>query len=290
MNGKIAAVLTALVLAPTASFAASVSITGYTGTHFHKGGNTGPAYLMTTDLNRTDDIPIAPSGLVIGTAADAYAGPIPNVAGVRVGRTKTSSATIGLVQTDGFFFRSVVETEAECTQKEGVSFGCSPFMGNQASVSFNFSVDADSTMFFDGTWLGGNGAQSPVSVVDFLALRVRQDNGFGGFLVPYNVDTNGPNRNQPNGVFGGSISLLAGETYIFDFSHRAHAQAPDAEGVVISDASVINFAASIIEANADVAAFEGRFNAAAAAVPLPAAGWMLLAGVGAMGAMRRKRV
>lgn len=288
MNFKhmISAALACVV--PLGANAASLTISGFDAEHYHSGGNTGPAYIASTVEDRTDDILITPGGLVLGAASDAYSGPIPNVAGIREGRTKTTSLTYGLVQDDGFFFRSRVETEAECTRKEGVSFGCSPFMGNQAVVSFSFAVDADSTLFLDGDWFGGNGNLSPVSTADFLSVSVRRDNGFGAFFVPFRVDTNLENRNEASGVIEGSIALLAGETYLFDINHRAAAQSEDAVGVLASDVSVLNFAASIVEANADVAAFEARY-AAAAPVPLPAAGWMLLAGFGALGLLRRNR-
>jgi len=228
----------------------------------------------------------------VGTANDAYAGAIPNVAGVRLGRAATTSATVGLVADDGFFFNSQVTTEAECTQKEGVSFGCRPFMGNQADLSFEFMVDMDSTLYLDGVWFGGNGTESLISVVDFLGLSIREDTGLI-FAPRYTVDTNTFNRNEASGVFEGSVSLSAGVNYQFSFSHRAAAHAPDAEGVVVSDTGFLNFAASIVQDNADVAAFTARYEAAASAttaVPLPATGWMLLAGISAIGAMRRGRV
>lgn len=286
---KCVAAIAMSCIVPVCASAASLTISDFTGTHFHEGGNTGSGYLTTTDADRTDGIPITPGGLALGTVDHAYSGAISNVAGVRIGRTKTSALTYGLMEDDGFFFGSSVSTEAECTEKSGVSFGCRPFMGNQAAVSFSFSVDVDSVLFFDGTWFGGNGTLSPVSVVDYLSLSIRQDNGSGGFLVPYRVDTNIENRNEAAGIFDGSVALSAGETYLFDFNHRAHAQAPDAEGVVVMDDSFLSFAASIIESNADVDAFEGRYEAAASAVPLPAAGWMLFAGVGALTAMRRRK-
>jgi len=131
------------------------------------------------------------------------------------------------------------------------------------------TVDEDATLFLDGQWFGGNGTQSPVSVVDFLAVTIQRDNGFGGRLTDFGVDTNIFNRNQASGLFDGSINLQAGLTYMFRFDHSAAAQSLDVEGVPDSDT--------------------GTFTLAPAPVPLPAAGWLMLAGLGIFGAIRRKR-
>jgi len=278
-----------LIAAPLSVSAASISFSNYDGEHYHSGGNVGPNYLATTVEDRTDAITLSPNGVVSGSETDAYAGAIPNVAGVRLGRAETTSDTLGLLAEDGFLFRSIVTAEAECTQKSGVSFGCSPFMGNQATVSFEFMVDMDSTLFLDGSWFGGNGNESLVSVVDFLGLNIQRDTGFI-FQNIFAVDTNTFNRNEANGLFEGSVELTAGTTYRFNFNHRTAVQAPDAEGVVVNDTSSILFAASIIQENANASTLDARIDALdIAPVPLPAAGWLLLASIGAMGALRRRR-
>jgi len=148
---------------------------------------------------------------VQGSASDAYSGNIGTVVGTRIGRAETESETFGLMLSDGFFFQSEVTTQAECILT--TITGCLPFMRNQASLTFDFTVDTDSTMYFDGSWIGGN-------------------------------------------------------------------EDPD-------DASFLAFSASFF-ANEGVTDFQATYDAMTMApVPLPATGLMLIAGLGAVGAMRR---
>jgi len=61
---------------PAMSGAATLTYSNAAGTHFHSGGNVGPAYSPLVS-DRQDPIAISPFGLVLGDHTNAYAGPMP---------------------------------------------------------------------------------------------------------------------------------------------------------------------------------------------------------------------
>ena len=284
---SLGAVLAPLCIA-TSVQAASISYTGFDASHFHAGGNVGGGYTATTTADRTDPILLSPSGVVQGSEANAYTGNIGTVVGTRVGRAETESDTIGLMQSDGFFFRSEVTTQSECIETNIT--GCLPFMRNQATLTFDFTVDTNSTMYFDGSWVGGNEDPASISIVDFLGLSVSRVTIAGGTIPVFGgVNTNGGQNGQDFGAVSGFANLNAGTTYRFGFNQSAFAQSVSATGAIDNDASYLAFSASFFEDD-DVAAFQSRYDALTIApVPVPAGGLMLIAGIGMMGAMVRSR-
>jgi len=242
--------------------------------------------MKTTPADRTDPILQSSSGLVQGSASDAYSGNIGTVVGTRIGRAETESETFGLMLSDGFFFQSEVTTQAECILT--TITGCLPFMRNQASLTFDFTVDTDSTMYFDGSWIGGNEDPATISIVDYLGLSLSRVTIAGGTIPVFGgVNTNGAQNGQDAGSISGSANLTAGTTYRFGFNQSAYAQSVSATGAIDDDASFLAFSASFF-ANEGVTDFQATYDAMTMApVPLPATGLMLIAGLGAVGAMRR---
>ncbi len=281
-----ALVCAALVFSPLTATAASISLDTFAGTHFHEGGNLGAGYAATNDANRTAYVPITPGGFAFLSTRDHYAGEIPSVASTRLGAGEAAATTIGLVESDGFFFAGSVDSTATCTFKDKLT-GCIPFMGSQSRVRMEFTADMDSTLFLDGTWQGGNGTESPVSVVDFFSLSIREVQSSGAALNIFSVDTNTFNRNEAGGIFDGQLNLTSGTTYIFDFNQRAHSQSPDVSGASDSDGGSFAFSASLNQNN-DVAFYTARANALVPTpVPLPAGALLLLTGLGALALSRR---
>ena len=268
---------------PAAGHAASITAFDFSGYQAYNGGNMGfPVGLPLADRSQAigND-----AGYVNSSYNNNFTG---EIGSGRIGAGEQQALTQGLFADDGFFLNSEVSSEVQCVRNP-THGTCPPFLSSQATLQFSFTVDVDAALYLDGAWAGGDGTTG-VNLVDF----------FGFSLVrltsnPFNPDelleinTNATGFTAEVGIIDATIGLLAGETYVLSYNLQTHEISPGAVGVPITDVGQFILAASVIETNASTTAFQARF-AAASPVPLPAAGWMLLAGIGALGAMRKRRL
>lgn len=281
MNIKIIVSLMAFTLLPTATLSSSLTTFGFSGYQAYDGANIGfPVNLALEDRSE----PLGTSGgLVNSRFARSFAG---EISGGRTTRGDMSAVTQGLFAEDGFFLKSEVDTEVECLRNPTAGT-CPPQLSSQATLEFSFTVDADATLFLDGFWIGGDGDLG-INLVDYFSLSLIRltANPFNPERL-LQIDTNATGSSALGGFIDSSIGLLEGETYVLGYSLQTQVSSPGAVLVPFNDNGRFTLAASVIEANADVDAFAARFLAAAP-VPLPAAGWMLLAGLGALVGLRRR--
>lgn len=271
-----------VALLPSTVFAATITTSVISGTHSYSGGNNG----LGNGVDVIDTILSNGSiaALSTGVAMTGSAGG-PN----RVGRSEQSTTTQGLFADDAFFLRSIISNESECLQNS-TNATCAPFLNARADLSFRIMADTASTLFLTGSWAGGTG-EPGVATADFVGISVSRISPVTGAPQPqFGISTNTSGFTSTGGLISGSVALETGIEYEIGIAHSTRTIG-DFPNNRVTDAGFILFGGSIVEANANASALEARLDEALAApaIPLPAAGWMLLAGVGALGAMRRRK-
>lgn len=280
-NTTFAMLIAGVALLPSTVFAVTITTSDIAGTHEYRGGNNGldNGVVEVDTILSNGSLAMLSTGVeTIGSAGSTN----------RSGRSEQTTTTQGLFDDDAFFLRSLIRSESECLFNTS-SGTCVPFLDTRAGLSFKISVDTASTLFLTGSWSGGTG-ETGVSLADFASVRVSRIRPTGGFQTLFGINTNNSGFIDTAGIISGSVELVAGDEYEIGFLHstRTAGNFPDN---LVTDAGSIMFGGSIVEASANAVALNARLDQALAvsAVPLPAAGWMLLAGFGALGAMRRRK-
>ncbi len=275
MNIKPLFLAAATVIAATASsHAATVVATNFTGEHSYVGGNNG---LVQND-RITDAIPLANGVADLTTSASSTGSAGPG----RVGKSEQTTSTQALFAQDGFFAQGQISGTSECLENNTTA-SCTPFLWSRQSLVFDLTVDVTSTLFLNGIFDAGDSGASG-SIVDFLSISIQRFSLAGAPGARTNIlSGTGPASNVLSGTFDTSIELNSGSVYEVQIAHGV-----GTGGEFEVDSGFFAIAGSIVEGNANVEDFGGRLDGALAPVPLPAGGWLLLAGIGAMGAMRRR--
>ena len=209
--------------------------------------------------------------------------------GISAGRVTEGSFTNvsqGFFKGQDFAVSANINIATQCLSNP-TDATCPPRIEVDNEFVFDFSVDQDATLNFAGAY--GRGDTRHIGD-DSTFLSISDANRSASVFFTGTSSPNSPDNifDAANGTFTGEIDLEAGTTYRFTLLQGATATGGPV-GVPITDTAQFLFGATLSDTPVDLFTTQSQLNAALATVPLPAAGWLLMAAVAGVGAAGRRR-
>jgi len=227
------------------------------------------------------------TGLVAQAEVKSFAH---TIGGTRPVVGKLENVSSGFFKQSDFFVNSDIFVSAPCL-KNPTAGTCPPKSEAETNFVFDFSTDEDAVLNFRGFYDRGSSTRHISD--DQTNLMITNANRSREVFYSGSSNPNFTNNifDETFGFFDGAINVEAGITYRFSLFQAASAVGGP-PGVEITDSAKFLFAANVNGEPIDLLAFQSRLEAqiaGVAPVPLPAAGWLMLAGMGGLGALRCRK-
>jgi len=248
------------------------------------GCNSGPGPVSLIGANSDSNIPgVSVGGLI-------FAGPSDNPSGSNRG----ASATVTWIGTPSTTAGETFNTGSADLQQLTVSYNGTAPAPATVGIDVNYTVSSSIVDQSTGTNLPFSYAIGSVSIADPATFNYTSPNSLGFAAIQYPIQivsqTVGPGSNYFSGA--AEVSLTPGHEYwsyldAITYVSVAAGAAPDLN-LNLDSAAAARYVldSSWLAANPQYTA--GEFTITVA-TPLPAAAWLMLSGLGAMGAMARRR-